>query len=45
MLVVKNEHMQPPGQPGWMGTARVERLIKEPGIPDTRVEPDVRAKS
>ena len=33
MLVAKCERKQLPGPPGWMGTARVERLIEEPEDP------------
>ncbi len=28
-----NEHKQPSGLPGWLGTARADRSIEEPGRP------------
>lgn len=35
----------PLGLPGWLGAARVERPVEEPGRPDVWVEPNVTGKT
>ena len=41
----KNERKQPWGHPGWLGTARVNRLTEEPGRPVRWVEPNAQGKT